>query len=82
MPRIARIAAFQVDLPLREGSYNWSGGKSVRVFDSTIVRVETDEGVVGHGEACPLGAIGRKQGPEHLAIDPDRVVESSIQSRR
>ena len=56
MPKIARITAFQVDLPLHEGSYNWSGGKSVRVFDSTIVRVETDDGVIGHGEACPLGA--------------------------
>ena len=42
MPKIVRIAAFQVDLPLHEGSYNWSGGKSVRVFDSTIVRVGAD----------------------------------------
>lgn len=25
------------------------------VFDSTVVRVETDEGLVGHGEVCPLG---------------------------
>ncbi len=55
MMRIRRIAAYQVDLPLHEGSYNWSGGKSVSVFDSTIVRIETDEGVVGHGEVCPLG---------------------------
>ena len=23
-------------LPLREGSYKWSGGKSVSVFDSTV----------------------------------------------
>ena len=55
MPRITRIQAFQVDLPLHEGSYKWSGGKSVEVFDSTIVRVETDEDVTGHGEVCPLG---------------------------
>lgn len=55
MPRITRISTFQVDLPLHEGSYRWSGGKSVDVFDSTIVRVETDEGVTGHGEVCPLG---------------------------
>ena len=41
MPKIVRIAAFQVDLPLHD-SYNWSGGKSVRVFDSTIVRVGAD----------------------------------------
>ena len=53
--RIRRIAAWQVDLPLHEGSYKWSGGKSVTVFDSTIVRVETDAGFVGHGEVCPLG---------------------------
>jgi cis-L-3-hydroxyproline dehydratase len=44
-----------VDLPLLEGSYKWSGGKAVTVFDSTIVRVETDTGVIGHGEVCPLG---------------------------
>ena len=53
--KISRIAAYQVDLPLHEGSYNWSGGKSVTVFDSTIVQVETDTGLVGYGEVCPLG---------------------------
>src|SRR5260370_181888 len=53
--KITRIFACQVDLPLYEGSYNWSGGKSVSVFDSTIVGVETDSGIVGYGEVCPLG---------------------------
>ena len=53
--KITRIAAYQVDLPLHEGSYKWSGGKSVDVFDSTIVEVETDAGLVGYGEVCPLG---------------------------
>ena len=53
--KIKRISAYQVDLPLHEGSYKWSGGKSVEVFDSTIVEVETDSGEVGHGEVCPLG---------------------------
>jgi len=53
--KIERIAAYQVDLPLREGSYKWSGGKSVEVFDSTIVEVETDNGMSGYGEVCPLG---------------------------
>jgi len=47
--------AYQVDLPLHEGSYKWSGGKSVDVFDSTIVAVETDDGHIGYGECCPLG---------------------------
>lgn len=53
--KITRIAAYQVDLPLHEGSYKWSGGKSVEVFDSTIVEVETDCGRTGYGEVCPLG---------------------------
>ena len=53
--KITRIAAYRVELPLIEGTYRWSGGKSVDVFDSTIVRVETDGGIVGHGEVCPLG---------------------------
>lgn len=53
--RITRIAAWQVDLPLHEGTYKWSGGKSVTVFDSTVVAVETDAGVTGFGEVCPLG---------------------------
>ncbi len=55
--KITRILAYQVDLPLHEGQYNWSGGKSVAVFDSTVVRVETDAGLVGHGESCPLGPV-------------------------
>ena len=54
--KIVRIRAYQVDLPLHEGSYNWSGGKSVEVFDSTVVEIETDEGVSGYGEVCPLGS--------------------------
>ncbi|HET6884119.1 MAG TPA: cis-3-hydroxy-L-proline dehydratase [Pirellulales bacterium] len=53
--QIKRISAYRVDLPLHEGSYKWSGGKSMSVFDSTVVRVDTDEGLTGYGEVCPLG---------------------------
>ena len=53
--KIKRIRAFQVDLPLHEGTYKWSGGKSVEVFDSTVIEIETDTGLLGYGEVCPLG---------------------------
>jgi len=53
--KITRLSAYRVDLPLHEGSYKWSGGKAVTVFDSTVVQVETDAGLIGHGEVCPLG---------------------------
>ena len=46
---------YQVDLPLKEGRYSWADGKYVEVFDSTIVEIETDEGICGIGEVCPLG---------------------------
>jgi L-alanine-DL-glutamate epimerase-like enolase superfamily enzyme len=72
--KITRIAVYQVDLPLHEGSYKWSEGKSVAVFDSTVVRVETDAGIAGHGEVCPLGPVylpayarGVRAGLEELA---------------
>jgi L-alanine-DL-glutamate epimerase-like enolase superfamily enzyme len=85
--KIQSISMYQVDLPLHEGSYNWSGGKSVEVFDSTIVEVETDEGIVGHGEVCPLGpvylpayAAGARTGiaelaPHLLGEDPTRPMQ-------
>ena len=83
--KIKRVTVYQVDLPLHEGSYQWSGGKSVEVFDSTIVRIDTDEGVVGYGEICPLGpfylpsyATGARTGiaelaPQILGEDPTEL---------
>jgi L-alanine-DL-glutamate epimerase-like enolase superfamily enzyme len=53
--KITSVAAYRVELPLHEGSYKWSGGNSVDVFDSTVVVVSTDAGISGYGEVCPLG---------------------------
>src|ERR1043165_5074682 len=83
--KIKAIRAYQVDLPLHEGSYKWSGGKSVSVFDSTVVEVETDTGLVGYGEVCPLGPFSRpayaagvragirELGPHLLGEDPTQL---------
>ncbi len=83
--KITAIRAYQIDLPLKEGSYNWSGGKSVSVFDSTVVEIETDAGVTGWGEVCPLGpfylpayAEGvrsgiRELGPHLIGYDPCEI---------
>ena len=84
--KIKSISVYQVDLPLHEGSYKWSGGKSVEVFDSTIVQVTTDTGLRGFGEVCPLGPFylpafgpGARTGiaelaPHLLGEDPTQVV--------
>jgi L-alanine-DL-glutamate epimerase-like enolase superfamily enzyme len=80
--RIRRVQVYQVDLPLHEGAYKWSGGKSVEVFDSTVVRIETEQGLAGYGETCPLGptylpayAAGVRAGiaelaPRLIGMDP------------
>ena len=85
--KITRISVYQVDLPLHEGSYKWSGGKSVEVFDSTVVRIETDEGIEGHGEVCPLGPVylpsyarGVRAGLEELV--PQLIGEDPTQLER
>ena len=58
--KIIRILAYRVELPLVETTYKWSGGKSVTVFDSTIVRVETDAGTApGLGIAPKMDILGK-----------------------
>lgn len=83
--RIIGINVYRVDLPLHEGSYKWSGGRSVEVFDSTVVELETDAGIYGFGEVCPLGpaylpayAAGARTGiaelaPHLIGVDPTQL---------
>lgn len=52
--KITKVSLYQVDLPLKEGSYSWST-QSFAAFDSTVLLVETDGGITGVGEVCPLG---------------------------
>lgn len=83
--RITGVTAYRVELPLYEGSYKWSGGNSVEVFDATVVAVHTDAGITGWGEICPLGpaylpayASGARTGiaevaPHILGLDPTQL---------
>ncbi len=87
--KITAINVYQIDLPLQEGRYAWSGGNSVDVFDSTVVEIETDAGITGVGEVCPLGpaylpafAEGARTGirelaPRLLGLDPARPMQVS-----
>ena len=82
--KISKIKVWQVDLPFHEGDYKWSGGKSVTTFDSTVVGIETDQGVSGFGEVCPLGPVylpsyakGVRIGIEELG--PSLIGENPLQ---
>jgi L-alanine-DL-glutamate epimerase-like enolase superfamily enzyme len=85
--KITEIKIYQIDLPLKEGRYNWSNGNFVEVFDSTIVEIMTDEGIAGYAECCPLGsaylpsyALGVRSGlaelcPHLIGQDPLNIGE-------
>ena len=85
--RITAIKCWQVDLPLKEGRYSWSNGNFIDVFDSTVVAIETDEGLTGYAECCPLGsaylpsfARGVRAGltelaPHLIGLDPLNIGE-------
>ncbi len=54
--RIVRVLGYRLWLPFAEGSYGVSGGRTSAGFDSTVVAVHTDGGIVGWGETAPLGS--------------------------
>lgn len=83
--KISAITVWALDLPLVR-PYSLSGGRlKVERLDSTIVRLDTEEGFAGWGEGCPWGstylpafARGIRAGVEELApavlgLDPRRT---------
>jgi cis-L-3-hydroxyproline dehydratase len=52
--RIARVDVFAHELTYVHGAFTLSGGRTAAVESSTLVRVSTDDGLEGWGEACPL----------------------------
>jgi L-alanine-DL-glutamate epimerase-like enolase superfamily enzyme len=82
--KITRIDVFRFEYTVR-GDLTLSGGRTARSLDSTIVRVSTDEGLVGWGEECPFTptymvafaegarAAIREMGPALLGSDPRQV---------
>lgn len=83
--KITSISVWQLDLPLKE-PYWLSGGRlRFDVLDASLVRVETDRGLIGWGEATPWGHTylpahgnGVRAGiatlaPAVLGLDPCRV---------
>jgi L-alanine-DL-glutamate epimerase-like enolase superfamily enzyme len=83
--KIARIDAYAKRYTLAKSEYAWSGGNAIRGLDTLIVKVTSDEGLVGFGESCPLGpaylpafaggayAAAREIAPALLGLDPRDV---------
>ncbi len=84
--RLVGASIFAQDQPFRDGPYQCRG-QTETGFDATIVRLETDTGLVGWGEFAPLGsfyseafASGARAGlaellPELLGCDPRQIAD-------
>lgn len=53
--KITSVTVYQIELPLTEPYYLSGGRLKFEKLDSTFVRIDTDEGISGWGEACPWG---------------------------
>lgn len=70
--RIERISVYQVDIPMQP--FRISNERILDKLDETIVKIETDTGLVGWGDSVPWGAnfvaafpAGARAGMEELA---------------
>lgn len=83
--KISRISIYAITLPLHH-PYKLAGGRLLFTeLDSSFVRIETDDGVVGWGEGCPWGhtyapahgagirAAAEILAPTLLGMDPRRL---------
>lgn len=72
--KITHVDIFEVTLPTKGGSYRRAGALSAPGNSSVILRVQTDAGLTGLGEHCPIGThygpgwIGAaRDGAAHIA---------------
>jgi cis-L-3-hydroxyproline dehydratase len=80
--QIVRVDVYGYDVTYVGGAFELSGGRVVESLPSTVVRLTTDDGTVGFGETCPLGAAYlpahgegaraalRELAPAVLGLDP------------
>jgi cis-L-3-hydroxyproline dehydratase len=53
--KVTEIRLYGLELPLAE-PYHLSRERLFEGFDSTFIRIDTDEGITGWGEVCPWGS--------------------------
>ncbi len=85
--KITRITVYQLDLPLAHPYWLAGGRLKFEGLDATLVKLESDEGLIGWGEGTPWGHTyvpahgpGIRAGiqtvaPFVLGLDPRRVLE-------
>ena len=85
--KIRKISIFRKDLTYVGGKYTWGRGNYFETGKSTVVTIETDNGVSGVGEFCPCGENymqAHSEGTESIAklIAPKLLGEDPRQLNR
>lgn len=72
--KIKKISVYRVEIPFKPLGSLWVGRRKPACLDSTIVELETESGLTGVGESCPIGAVylpafaeGLRAGIEEMA---------------
>src|SRR5437868_2028613 len=55
--KIKSIRVYKVELPYKGVGRFWQHQTAPETLDSTIVGIETDGGITGYGESCPIGSV-------------------------
>ncbi len=55
MTRIAKLTVYTASLNYAGGAYTFAKQRRYSSFTTTVLAVETDDGSIGYGEACPCG---------------------------
>lgn len=64
--KITKVSVYRRDLPYVGGTYVWGRGEVIATADTTVIVIETDAGISGCGESCPIGG-------NYLAAYPEGV---------
>ena len=76
--RITGVTAWQLPLTGLDGGYAFGNGRREPVTTTTLVRIDTDAGVSGWGEACPLGAGYLPASAEGIAAALPRLADAIL----
>lgn len=76
--KINRVSIYRQDLPYVGGTYVWGRGEVIATADTTVVVIETDAGITGCGESCPIGGNYLAAYPEGVAGAAPRLARAIL----
>jgi L-alanine-DL-glutamate epimerase-like enolase superfamily enzyme len=76
--KIRKVSVYRALLPYVGGTYVWGRGHVIDTALTTVVVIETDAGITGCGESCPIGGNYLAAYPEGIAAAAPRLARAII----